>query len=545
MATTGVSFRVSLPGRGVSARRAAPPETPMETSLTGIPLIRGGAAAAVGRASASAIGHTGVVAGSGVARPPRRRVVMPDRHAAAASGDAAAALLASAVGAGAVGGRRAGAPGPALPNGLAGHGGSGGGDPEATQALPVVAAGARVLRRRPGGGGVTRPVPAPTPPPLQETAMMPPVRIAPPQDEARPAVPLSATEQTGAFRRLTGVHAWYPGRRMNLGLVLLPLRIVLGVMMIGAGVAKLTDPVYFDGGSRGSMMRWLLSLHPWQLAAPLVDFAIQHPIGSGLTVAFVQIAIGALSVLGLWQRVCAAAGMLLAAALLVTVSWRSAPVWDTPAALYLAAWSPLLIAGAPLFSIDSRLAAEAWRRFQPRPEVWQLRRRVIVRGTPMVALVLGLTLLLGAGLGASTRGQARTGTGPGLPAQEPLPSHSSSPMGPVVPGEPRLHSAAPSPTRSSSPSPTPSNSAVVPSGAPSRSPSGTTTGGAPAGSGQGTSSSHGYGREPSGTGTGGGATTSSHSSGTGGAQQPAPTHARPSSGGGGGDGSTLGGLLGG
>ncbi|MFD0329376.1 hypothetical protein ACFQZC_17355 [Streptacidiphilus monticola] len=40
---------------------------------------------------------------------------------------------------------------------------------------------------------------------------------------------------------------WYPRRRVDLGLVLLPLRILLGCVSVWAGFSKLCDPVYFDG----------------------------------------------------------------------------------------------------------------------------------------------------------------------------------------------------------------------------------------------------------------------------------------------------------
>src|SRR6185312_13828210 len=46
-------------------------------------------------------------------------------------------------------------------------------------------------------------------------------------------------------------HAYYPGRRMNLGVVLLPLRIFLGLLSCYAGMSMLCDPVYFDDGARG------------------------------------------------------------------------------------------------------------------------------------------------------------------------------------------------------------------------------------------------------------------------------------------------------
>ena len=59
-------------------------------------------------------------------------------------------------------------------------------------------------------------------------------------------------------------------------------------------------------------------------------------------------------------------GALLSAALILTVSWRTVPAYDAPDIIYLAAWSPLIIAGAPVYSVDGRLAGEAWRRLGPR-----------------------------------------------------------------------------------------------------------------------------------------------------------------------------------
>ncbi|MEU9064506.1 DoxX family membrane protein [Streptomyces sp. NPDC048430] len=198
-------------------------------------------------------------------------------------------------------------------------------------------------------------------------------------------------------------HAYYPGRRMNLGVVLLPLRVILGFLAIYAGMGKLCDPAYFDGGDRGSMVKWLTSLHPWTAAEPLRDFALGHPVAAGLSVAFLQVVVGVLTILGLWQRVAAAFGALLSAAILVTVSWRTAAAYDTPDIILLAAWSPLVIAGAPVYSLDGRLAGEAWRILGPRSGIWDLRRRVLRRGSAVATVVVGLTLLVGSMLGGAVR----------------------------------------------------------------------------------------------------------------------------------------------
>ncbi|MFE0672117.1 DoxX family protein [Streptomyces sp. NPDC058867] len=241
-------------------------------------------------------------------------------------------------------------------------------------------------------------------------------------------------------------HAYYPGRRMNLGVVLLPLRIFLGFISIYAGMGKLCDPVYFDGGKRGSMVKWLNTLHPWEVAEPLRQFALEHPVGSGLVIAFFQVIVGVLTILGCWQRVAAVVGALLSAALLLTVSWKSVPVYDAPDIIYLAAWSPLIIAGAPVYSVDGRLAGSAWRRLGPRADIWDLRRYVLRRGALITAIVTGLTLLLGSLLGGAVRDADRVVVpGPGEAPRNELPG---TPL-PSEPGERRQRtpSASTTPTQ--------------------------------------------------------------------------------------------------
>ncbi|MDX2537591.1 DoxX family membrane protein [Streptomyces scabiei] len=270
-------------------------------------------------------------------------------------------------------------------------------------------------------------------------------------------------------------HAYYPGRRMNLGVVLLPLRVFLGFISVYAGMGKLCDPHYFDGGKRGSMVKWLNTLHPWEVAEPLRQFALEHPVGSGLVIAFAQVIVGVLTVFGLWQRVAAGVGALLSAALLVTVSWKTVPVYETPDIIYLAAWSPLIIAGAPVYSVDGRLAGGAWRTLGPRADIWELRRYVLRRGALVAAIVVGLTLLVGSLFGGAVRDADRIVVpGPGEAPRNELP-------GSPLPGEPSARREK-SPSASNSPSAgatsaTPSEAATTPGAAqPS---TGAVTGGQP------------------------------------------------------------------
>ncbi|MFI1165964.1 DoxX family membrane protein [Streptomyces sp. NPDC020801] len=263
---------------------------------------------------------------------------------------------------------------------------------------------------------------------------------------------------------------------MNLGVVLLPLRIFLGFISIYAGMGKLCDPLYFDGGKRGSMVKWLDTLHPWEVAEPLRQFALHHPVGSGLVIAFLQVIVGVLTVLGCWQRVAAGVGALLSAALIVTVSWKTIPAYDAPDIIYLAAWSPLVIAGAPVYSVDGRLAASAWRRLGPHSDIWELRQFVLRRGALLTAVVTGLTLLVGSLLGGAVRDADRVvAPGPGEAPRNELPG---SPL-PQQPG--KRHQKSPS----ASTSPSHRGASAGPSGGPATLPGaaresgGTATGGQP------------------------------------------------------------------
>ncbi|MEV7173820.1 DoxX family membrane protein [Streptomyces sp. NPDC093224] len=326
---------------------------------------------------------------------------------------------------------------------------------EDTVATPTV-----VGQRSYGDPAETRPLAAVRDLPYQE-----PPGSGPDADPRRP----------GADPRGQAQASYYPGRRMNLGVVLLPLRVFLGFISIYAGMGKLCDPVYFDGGERGSMVTWLHTLSPWALAEPLRDFALAHPVGAGLSVAFLQVIVGVLTVFGLWQRFAACFGALLSAALLMTVSWKTVPAYDAPDIIYLAAWSPLIIAGAPVYSLDGRLAGEAWRTLGPRSEIWELRRRVLRRGAVMATVVCGLTLLIGSLLGGAVRSSTVvTVPGPGEAPSNYLPGRPL-PQAPArqQPAQPQQQQ----PTRQASPSASPSEPAAksgkTASGSPSKETSGT------------------------------------------------------------------------
>ncbi|WP_329565186.1 DoxX family membrane protein [Kitasatospora sp. NBC_01266] len=514
LSSTQVSFRLRLAAPVAPLLDAPPPVAAPYADSFGRPyaaLTYGGRPGLVraGRADAGALAGAGAMAGAGaslggsaVVGAPRRkgRVTAVTWSGQAAPGDLAATQLLDAVRLNTVP-APAGGPGSAGTAGSPGIAPGGGGssvglvDSERTQPLEAMPGwddtpvggsygygggsyggghgsghggfgGRGSVPRQPHGwadgptgpGGPVRPA-APRPQRVRPAGWQPSGEL--PEHSAAAAV-------AGESSR----HAWHPGRKVDLGLVLLPLRVLLGSLSVYAGFSKLCDPVYFDGGNRGSMMRWLASLHPWKVAQPLLDFAMAHPVGAGLGVAFTEIVVGVLSLLGLWQRLAAGAAMLLSAALLFTVSWRAVPVYDTPDLIFLAAWSPLLMAGAPFASLDGRLALEAWRRYGPQaPRA--VRRRVLRRGTVVAVVVIGMTLLLGSLLGAAVRTGGRSQPGPGQP-----PTDYGTPVWPATTGGSGVSHApvVPVPGVPAAGAPT-APATTAPSAAPSASPSPTPTAG--------------------------------------------------------------------
>jgi len=145
---------------------------------------------------------------------------------------------------------------------------------------------------------------------------------------------------------------------------LLPLRLFLGITFLYAGIDKLTDPDFLTGDGPGSFAGTLSGVHDSAAATWLVELAQQSPQGFGTAVAAGEIAVGLGTLCGLWARLAAAGGALLSLCLWLTVSWASDPYYYGNDLPYLMAWLPLLMAGAPMFSLDSLLAVRRRRKGQ-------------------------------------------------------------------------------------------------------------------------------------------------------------------------------------
>lgn len=137
---------------------------------------------------------------------------------------------------------------------------------------------------------------------------------------------------------------------------LVPLRIFLGVTFIYAGLDKLTDPAFLKDSGAGSIGETMRAVRDSSAVPAMVDMALKSPVGFGYAMAFGELAVGIGALLGILTRLAALGGALISLSLWLTMSWASEPYYlgnDLP---YLMAWLPLVLAGAPVLSLDA-----AWR----------------------------------------------------------------------------------------------------------------------------------------------------------------------------------------
>ncbi|MET8751156.1 DoxX family protein [Streptomyces sp. NPDC059104] len=152
---------------------------------------------------------------------------------------------------------------------------------------------------------------------------------------------------------------WTSGRRISVlretasRHALLPLRIFLGVTFVYAGLDKLTDPAFLSATGTGSIGEIMRGVRDTAAVPALVDLALKAPVGFGIAIAIGEILVGLGVLAGLLTRIAAAGGALISLSLWLTVSWAVTPYYYGNDLIYLMAWIPLVMAGAPYLSLDS------------------------------------------------------------------------------------------------------------------------------------------------------------------------------------------------
>ena len=206
------------------------------------------------------------------------------------------------------------------------------------------------------------------PPPVKGRSINAQRRVGP-STAARPA---SSSRGERRFHATGLDWDWFrppPHALASAGWVLLPLRAFLGFTFVFAGLQKLANPAFFNAANPASIQAQLAGaqraspLHG--LMGPLTHVAV--PVG--LFIAFAELAIGLGTLLGLWARVAAIGGAVLAFLLFLTVSFHSHPYYTGADIVFVFAWIPLILAGAGgVFSADAFLARRARRSMGAEPE---------------------------------------------------------------------------------------------------------------------------------------------------------------------------------
>ena len=159
------------------------------------------------------------------------------------------------------------------------------------------------------------------------------------------------------------VSAWLR-RRTGPGWRLLPLRVFLGVTFTYAGLQKLANPGYLDAHNPTSVAHQMLLLRHRSAIGPLVGLSTHAPTLVGLLIAFGELAVGVGTLLGLWARIAAVGGALLALTFFLTVSWNTTPYYYGSDIVFVFAWLVILA-----FGTGGVLSADAWLRNRARRDL--------------------------------------------------------------------------------------------------------------------------------------------------------------------------------
>ncbi|NUR04217.1 MAG: Rieske 2Fe-2S domain-containing protein [Streptomyces sp.] len=216
---------------------------------------------------------------------------------------------------------------------------------------------------------------------------------------------------------------------------LLPLRVFLGITFLYAGLSKIFDPHYLDNASPLGVHAQMLHAAATSPIGAVVSLSADHSTVTGLAIAFGEVAVGLGALLGLFTRVAALGGVVLALSFFLTVSWTTRPYYYGADIAFAFAWSPLLIAGdAGVLSVTTRLRTAARRKLDLRPTPHEsvavqdnVERRTLLRGGLIAAAVTAVAVPVGSALALARRPSGAAASRASLPPASTTPDASANP----------------------------------------------------------------------------------------------------------------------
>lgn len=248
------------------------------------------------------------------------------------------------------------------------------------------------------------------------------------------------------------------GRQPDQGVYLLPLRAFLGVTYVYAACQKLHDPAFLDPSAPGSFSAQTAAVRHSSPIGFALGPAHDHPLLFGLLIAFGELAVGLGTLLGLWTRVAATGGVLLALTFFLTVSWNTDPYYYGSDLGFAVAFLTLALAGPAGWSLDAWLASTSSAVSEdssgPSQDDAGQSRRLLLKRVAATGISGGAALLGAAGVGKlgrsgrakqSPQAQTQDQTPPQPPPQSETPPQSQSQSAPQSPARPRSAGPASAP----------------------------------------------------------------------------------------------------
>jgi thiosulfate dehydrogenase [quinone] large subunit len=141
------------------------------------------------------------------------------------------------------------------------------------------------------------------------------------------------------------------------GWALLPIRAFLAVTFLFAGVQKLADPAFLSFTAPSGLHQQMIGYIRTSPIHLLLGHLLAHSTALGIGIALGELAVGLGMALGLWTRIAAIGGMLIAFSLFLAVSYHSHPWYTGADIVFFFAFTPFVVAGAGgVLSLDALIA---------------------------------------------------------------------------------------------------------------------------------------------------------------------------------------------
>lgn len=131
----------------------------------------------------------------------------------------------------------------------------------------------------------------------------------------------------------------------TLGLALLPLRVFLGVTFVFAGLQKFFSSEYFSATSPNGFLKETQAASTSSPIGFILNHTLEHHTLFAFAIAAGELLSGLGILLGIWTRLAALGAFGLSLSFFLTVSWGTSPYYFGPDIVFMAALTPLMIAG--------------------------------------------------------------------------------------------------------------------------------------------------------------------------------------------------------